>query len=145
MVDNPRLRNTRTPFACTEVTRASFFAQTAQPSVGLIENEIRKSANSVIPPLSMTSANLLKQSARNVGPVILIPESSMAYHDRNWRSVSLTLRIIWHRILRAIWHNCALRKSAMDSESIKRCYLAKVAMVSRPIVNLPLQLTCEHA
>jgi hypothetical protein len=86
----PTSEDTRTPFACTEVTRASFFAQTAQPSVGLIENEIRKSAKSVTPPLSMTSANLLKQNARNVGPVILIPESSMAYLDRNWRqSVSL--------------------------------------------------------
>jgi hypothetical protein len=63
---------------------ASFFAQTAQTSLGLIQNEIRRSAKGATPPLSMTSANLLKQSARNVGPVILIPENSMAYHDRSW-------------------------------------------------------------
>jgi hypothetical protein len=61
--------------ACMEVTRASFFAQTAQTSLGLIQNGIRKSAKGATPPLSMTSANLLKQSARNVGPVILIPEN----------------------------------------------------------------------
>src|SRR5258708_33136732 len=92
MVDNRRLRNTRTPFACMEVTRASFFAQTAQTSLGLIQNEIGKSAKGATPPLSMTSVNLLKQSARNVGQVILIAENSMAYHNRNfcmkgiWRS-----------------------------------------------------------
>src|ERR1700731_1519785 len=89
MVDNRRLRNTRTPFACMEVTRASFFAHAAQTSLGLIQNEIRKSAKGATPPLSMTSANLLKQSARNVGPVILIPENSMAYHDRSWPRVSI--------------------------------------------------------
>jgi hypothetical protein len=35
-------------------------------------------------------------------------------YDLTAIDMSVTLRIIWHRILRAIWHNCALRKSAMD-------------------------------
>ena len=68
-------------FGCTEVTRANFSVRTVQPSAALIQNVIRESAESAAPSLCETSANSLKLSARNAGPVTLIPENSAESRD----------------------------------------------------------------
>jgi hypothetical protein len=86
-------------FGCTEVTRANFSVRTAQPSAALIQNVIRESAESAAPSLCETSANSLKLSARNVGPVTLIPENSAESRDA-FNGIEKTIAdILGHKLL----------------------------------------------